>query len=561
MTRLLRFVSLALVFTVHLEAPCSTTGGEILTLRVRSRIEDPDHPDRSLVQSRLVQWDASKTAMVVCDMWDQHWCRGATRRVSEIAPRMNEVVASARAKGVLIIHAPSSCLDAYAKTPMRLRAQSAPVIETKIALRGWCHIDAEREPALPIDDSDGGCDCDPSCSTGSPWRRQIAALEIQEEDAITDNAEAYYLMKQRGIENVIVVGVHTNMCVLGRPFSIRQMVYQGQNVVLVRDMTDSMYNSRSRPQVSHIRGTELVIEHVEKYWCPTVLSSDFTGKVPFHFAEDARRLVVFMVNDNHYEARHSLLQFAAELDKRGDVRTRFIDAQAGRGFAGTQLLAAADALVLYARREPLTPAQKQDVQAFLQAGKPLIALRTASHAFSPRGDLPQGMVRWDTFDAEVLGGSYHGHLTDGSRVRVVSDHNASHPILAGLDSDHWESDSALYLVAPIDPAAQVLLTGGKDGDREQPVAWTRQFGKAPVFYTSLGSPADFQMGVFQHLMSNAVSWCSLEVRYLVPDPGMGDSGLLISAAIPDFHDASSGVSNEFPPSFLATVASCAHRSW
>ena len=33
-----------------------------------------------------------------------------------------------------------------------------------------------------------------------------------------------------GIKNVIVLGVHTNMCVLGRPFSIRQMVYQGQNI-------------------------------------------------------------------------------------------------------------------------------------------------------------------------------------------------------------------------------------------------------------------------------------------------------------------------------------------
>ncbi|MDA7676778.1 isochorismatase family protein [bacterium] len=54
-------------------------------------------------------------------------------------------------------------------------------------------------------------------------------------------------MKQRGITNVIILGVHTNMCVLGRPFSIRQMVYQGQNVALVRDLTDTMYNPRSSP--------------------------------------------------------------------------------------------------------------------------------------------------------------------------------------------------------------------------------------------------------------------------------------------------------------------------
>ncbi|HCP13998.1 MAG TPA: protein-signal peptide and transmembrane prediction, partial [Planctomycetaceae bacterium] len=69
------------------------------------------------------------------------------------------------------------------------------------------------------------------------WTRQHPAIQIAAGDAITDSAEAFYLMKQRGIKNVIVMGVHTNMCVLGRPFSIRQMVLQGQNVVLMRDMT------------------------------------------------------------------------------------------------------------------------------------------------------------------------------------------------------------------------------------------------------------------------------------------------------------------------------------
>ena len=37
---------------------------------------------------------------------------------------------------------------------------------------------------------------------------------------------------------------HENMCVLNRPFGIRQMVYQGQNVVLMRDLTDTMYDPR-----------------------------------------------------------------------------------------------------------------------------------------------------------------------------------------------------------------------------------------------------------------------------------------------------------------------------
>ena len=107
-----------------------------------------------------------------------------------------------------------------------------------------------------------------------------------EGDAITDSAEAYYLMRERGITNVIVMGVHINMCVLGRPFAIRQLVSQGQNVLLMRDMTDSMYNHLKRPYVSHFRGTELVVEHIERYWCPSITSADFLGGLPFRFKDD-----------------------------------------------------------------------------------------------------------------------------------------------------------------------------------------------------------------------------------------------------------------------------------
>ena len=95
-------------------------------------------------------------------------------------------------------------------------------------------------------------------------------------------------MKQRGIENVIVMGVHLNMCVLGRPFAIRQMVQQGQQVVLMRDLTDSMYNPAMRPFMSHFAGTDLLIDHVEKYWCATVSSEQVIGGKAFRFAEDRR---------------------------------------------------------------------------------------------------------------------------------------------------------------------------------------------------------------------------------------------------------------------------------
>ena len=70
------------------------------------------------------------------------------------------------------------------------------------------------------------------------------------------------------------MGVHTNMCVLNRSFAIKQMTDWGVPCVLVRDLTDAMYNPADEPHVSHEQGTELVIEHIEKYWAPTVSSQE-----------------------------------------------------------------------------------------------------------------------------------------------------------------------------------------------------------------------------------------------------------------------------------------------
>ena len=250
-----------------------------LTLNARSRVRAVNS-DRVEVVDKKLTWDASKTAIVICDMWDQHWCRGATARVAEMAPRMNQVVTAAREQGVLIIHCPSSCMSFYKDTPMRKLAQDAPQAATKVPLQNWCKLDPMHESNLPIDDSDGGCDCWPPCAHGSPWKRQIATIEIKEGDAITDSGEAFYLMKQRGIENVIVMGVHTNMCILNRTFSIKRMVRWGMQIALIRDLTDAMYNPAKPPYVSHERGTELVIEYIEKFWCPSILSRDLTQVVP-----------------------------------------------------------------------------------------------------------------------------------------------------------------------------------------------------------------------------------------------------------------------------------------
>ncbi|MCK4323279.1 MAG: isochorismatase family protein, partial [Armatimonadetes bacterium] len=95
------------------------------------------------------------------------------------------------------------------------------------------------------------------------------------EDGISEKGdEVYNYLHQQGITNLIIMGIHTNMCVLERPFGIKQMVRWGLNVMLVRDITDTMYNPADPPYVSHDEGTQLVIAYIEKFWCPTISNDD-----------------------------------------------------------------------------------------------------------------------------------------------------------------------------------------------------------------------------------------------------------------------------------------------
>ena len=214
---------------------------------------------------------ATETAILLCDVWNKHWSRGATERVDAMAPRMNEVIKVARARGVQIIHAPSDTMDFYDGMPARQRMIDAPHVEPPEPLE---HDD----PPQPIDASDGGSDTGETESYKA-WHRQHPGIEIdQEKDGISDNGqEVYNLMQQRGIKNLIIMGVHTNMCVLGRSFAIKQMVKWGVNVALVRNLTDAMYNPAKPPYVSHEEGTRLVVEYIEKFWCPSISSEELMG--------------------------------------------------------------------------------------------------------------------------------------------------------------------------------------------------------------------------------------------------------------------------------------------
>jgi nicotinamidase-related amidase len=239
-----------------------------LGLRTQVLGQDPQGRNAWQVVETPALWPADQTALLLCDVWDLHWSRGANERLAPLLPRMDQVVRAARALGVRIVHAPSDTMNFYEGTPARQRVQAAKAVEPP--------PEVEREdPPLPVDASDSGTD------TGEPtwhqaWSRQHPAIYVdQDRDGISDQGrEVYSFLRAEGRSRLLILGVHTNMCVLHRSFAIKQMVKWGMEVVLLRDLTDTMYNPARSPYVGHEEGTRLVVEYIEKFWCATAHSEE-----------------------------------------------------------------------------------------------------------------------------------------------------------------------------------------------------------------------------------------------------------------------------------------------
>jgi len=129
---------------------------------------EPDHTLKLSLRTRVESfkgsgvWDevvvprefaGDETAVILCDMWDNHWCPNAAARCGELAKKMPPVLDALRARGVLVIHAPSECMEFYKDAPQRKRILEVKKIDPPPSL-------ALTDPQLPCDASDGGCDAD-----------------------------------------------------------------------------------------------------------------------------------------------------------------------------------------------------------------------------------------------------------------------------------------------------------------------------------------------------------------------------------------------------------------
>ncbi len=476
-----------------------------ISLVLRSKKEIKGDKRDWATELRNEKWDVTKTAVVVCDMWDKHWSNNASIRVGQMAPTVDRFLRKIRDKGATIIHCPSDTLEFYKDTPQRLLAKNAPMVQTKTPLMRWCKLDPMLEDKLPIDDSDGGDDSIPKCKNYRAWNRQIDSIEIFPQDAITDSAEAFYLMKQKGIINVLVLGVHTNMCVLGRPFSIRQMVQQGMKVALVRDLTDTMYNPEKAPFVSHFTGTDLVVEHIEKYWCPTITSNQILGGSEYRFKDDKRPRVLFIAAEDAYKSRTWIPEFAVnQLGKKYQVQFGFSSEARFGSLPGLSMLDEADLVVLSLRRRGIPSEEMKNLKEYVNKRKPLLAIRTATHGFAPNAKLPMGYEEWKDFDKEVLGCHYQGHEVANSLTQILPVNDS----FKNINLDRIKNErlaSHLYKVNPLSKDTKVLLEGKSvPGDKVEPLIWLRENNKVRVACFTLGHFDEMKHEEIQQLLKETI---------------------------------------------------------
>ena len=502
---------------------------EEISFSLQYQVETEPGSGRFHRLSRQENWNPKETAVIVCDMWDLHHSFNAVRRVEEFAPRLNELLIEARKRGMTIIHSPSDCMEAYSNHPARKKAiQTPPAKKQPLDIKSWCsRIASEEHAVYPIDQSDGGDDDDPDehakwveklasmgRNTGTRWKTQTQLLKIDPNlDFISDRGdEVWNVLQHNGIKNVILTGVHTNMCVIGRPFGLRQMARNGINVVLARDMTDTMYNPARWPFVSHFTGTDLIVSHIERYVCPTITSDQILGGKPFTFSSDNRPHLVIVMAEKLYQTEQTLPKFAIEqLGKTFRVSTVFDSAKDPNDLVGIEILDHADIAMFSIRRRTPSKEQMKIIKRFVESGKPVVGIRSASHAFSLRGKpAPEGHSVWPEFDAQVLGGSYRNHHANELQSAITpTDSGKKHPVLKGIWNQPFTQLGSLYKNPNNVDGVDVLMIGTVDGFPAEPVAWT--FTRADggrTFYTSIGHPKDFETPAFMRLLTNGIHWAA-----------------------------------------------------
>lgn len=222
--------------------------------------------------------------------------------------------------------------------------------------------------------------------------------------------------------------------------------------------------------------------------------------------------IVFLLGEKEYKTLDSVPAFYQETLKPEGFEANLIAAshedEVRNDFDGlAEALQLADLCFISVRRRAPAEEDMEALKAFVAAGKPIVAIRTSSHAFHLRGkDAPEGHGLWEAFDPVILGGNYNGHYGKETVQVTVAEGSEDHPILK--DVGKLPPSDKLYRAAPLKEGTTLLLEGKIDGKPAEPVAWTHRAGpnQAKIFYTSLGQTSDFEDPQFRKLLANAIAW-------------------------------------------------------
>lgn len=256
------------VFVAVLTSASQAAAERLISVSVQSR----DVQGNAI--KKVISVDPGKTAIIVIDMWNRHWCKTFTARAESLIPQMNRTTEACRKLGIQVVFAPAEVADFYKDTPQRKSMQAIAQ-----------HPKPQRvvfnppNPPGPIDN----CECGPSrpCPVAYVWKRQNADLEIADNDLIgncTDERELLNLCQERGIDTLLYAGVASNMCVLNRPFGILNMKRYGLRAVVIGDLVKAITANGIGPDgkadaaFTPDKGSGLVLRHIEQYIAPSISS-------------------------------------------------------------------------------------------------------------------------------------------------------------------------------------------------------------------------------------------------------------------------------------------------
>ncbi len=251
--------------------------------------------------------------------------------------------------------------------------------------------------------------------------------------------------------------------------------------------------------------------------------------------------IVFVTGDEEYRSEESMPQLAKILAKHHgfkctvlfaiDKKTGEINPQEQTNIPGLQALDDADLMVLFTRFRELPDEQMKHIIDYTEAGKPVIGLRTATHAFFYKRNMDSPYAKYSFRDKEFKGGygrqvlgetwinHYGGHQRESTRG-VIAEGMENHPIVKGVGEIWGPSD--VYGITALSGDSKPLIMGLvlKGMDREDdpnpdkepvPVAWTKTYtgrkgNTCRVFTTTMGHGDDLKCENFRRLLVNACYW-------------------------------------------------------